>query len=460
MTNKKLRQQGDDLRSRGTSYQELLDTEEVDVPDSLRANSLEYMGSVNLSVDRYISREFHELEKEKVWPKVWQMVCREEDIPNVGDHIVYDITDYSFIIVRSAENEIKSFYNSCLHRGRTLCDKDGAAEYFRCPYHAFTWGLDGTPKFIPSRWDFGHFTEGNANLDQTKVDTWGGFVFINMDDSSMSLAEYLGILPEHFKRWPVENYYKGAHVKRIVRSNWKVAQEAFQESFHVIATHPQIMTFTADENSQYDSFGDHINRTITASAVMSPHIKNHLDETEIAAELLTLGRRNKDATDLVTLPEGMTARKFIADMTRKNVAMITGQDQSQYTDSECIDSILYNVFPNFAPWAGLNRNVVYRFRPNGDDHTSCIMEAMLLMRYDESGPRPPACEINELEEREPFVSAEELGGLGAVFDQDMANIPFIIKGMKAGKRREVVLGNYQESRIRHIHQTLDKYINA
>jgi hypothetical protein len=193
---------------------------------------------------------------------------------------------------------------------------------------------------------------------------------------------------------------------------------------------------------------------------MSPHIKNHLDETEIAAELLTLGRRNKDATDLVALPEGMTARKFIADMTRKNVAMITGQDQSQYTDSECIDSILYNVFPNFAPWAGLNRNVVYRFRPNGDDHTSCIMEAMLLMRYDESGPRPPACEINELEEREPFVSAEELGGLGAVFDQDMANIPFIIKGMKAGKRREVVLGNYQESRIRHIHQTLDKYINA
>ena len=82
------------------------------------------------------------------------------------------------------------------------------------------------------------------------------------------------------------------------------------------------------------------------------------------------------------------------------------------------------------------------------------------MRYNEAGPRPPPCEVHELEEHEAFSSAEELGGLGAVFDQDMANIPFIMKGMKAGKRREVVLGNYQEGRIRHIHQTLDKYINS
>lgn len=460
MKDKNERQQGDELRSSGVSYQALLDLEQVEVPASLRVNSLKHMGSGNLSVDRYLSREFHELEKQKVWPKVWQMVCREEEIPNVGDHIVYDIIDYSFIIVRSAENEIKSFYNSCLHRGRTLCDKSGTAEYFRCPYHAFTWGLDGKPKFIPSRWDFSHFSEENANLDQTKVDTWGGFVFINMDDNCIPLSEYLDVLPEHFERWPLAKYYKGAHVKRIVRANWKVAQEAFQESFHVIATHPQIMTFTADENSQYDAFGDHINRTITASAVMSPHIKNKLGEGEIVAELLSLGGRNNNATDTLDLPEGMTARDFMANLTRENVAKITGEDQSHYTASECIDSILYNVFPNFAPWAGLNRNVVYRFRPNGDDHTSCIMEAMLLMRYDESGPRPAPCEVHELEEQEAFSSAHVLGGLGAVFDQDMANIPFIMKGMKAGKRREVMLGNYQESRIRHIHQTLDKYINA
>ena len=196
------KQQGGELRSSGTSYQELLDLEQVDVPDSLRANTMAYMGSENLSVDRYISREFHELEKKKLWPKVWQMACREEDIPNVGDYIVYDVTDYSFIIVRSAENEIKSFYNTCLHRGRALRDKNGNDSYFRCPFHGFTWNLDGTLRFSPSKWDFEHFLKGDTNLDQTRLDTWGGFVFINMDDNCISLSDYLGVIPEHFERWP------------------------------------------------------------------------------------------------------------------------------------------------------------------------------------------------------------------------------------------------------------------
>ncbi len=454
------KQQGGELRSSGTSYQALLDLEQVDVPDSLRANTMAYMGSENLSVDRYISRDFHELEKKKLWPKVWQMACREEDIPNVGDHIIYDVTDYSFIIVRSAENEIRSFYNTCLHRGRSLRDENGNTASFRCPFHGFHWNLDGTLRSSPSQWDFEHFLKGDTSLDQTQLDTWGGFVFINMDDNCISLSEYLGVIPEHFERWPLEKYYKGVHVKRIVRANWKLAQEAFQESFHVVATHPQIMTFTADENSQYDTFGDNVNRTITASGVPSPHLKSELEESEIVAELLTLGGRNKDATDIVELPEGVTAREFMAGVTRQMVEETTGDDLSDYTTSECIDSILYNVFPNFAPWAGVNRNIVYRFLPLGDDHESCIMEVMLMMRCNENEPRPAPCEITELEEDEPFSNATELGGLGAVFDQDMSNIPYMMKGLKAGKRQKIVLANYQEGRIRHIHQTLHKYLSA
>ncbi|MFP6806748.1 MAG: RHO alpha subunit C-terminal catalytic domain-containing protein [Pseudomonadales bacterium] len=281
-----------------------------------------------------------------------------------------------------------------------------------------------------------------------------------MDDDCISLSEYLGVLPEHFERWPLENYYKGVHVKRIVRAKWKVAQEAFQESFHVIATHPQIIRFTGDENSQYDTFGENINRTITASAVVSPHLNSSPGEGEIVADLLTLGGRNKGATNNVDIPEGLTAREYMSGITRKQLEPSAGEDLSHYTMSECIDSILYNVFPNFAPWAGINRNIVYRFLPLGDDHLSCTMEVMLLMRYNQSEPRPPACEVNELEEHEPFSNATELGGLGAVFDQDMANIPHLMKGMKAGKRQQVVLGNYQGGRIRHIHQTLDKYINS
>ena len=173
---------------------------------------------------------------------------------------------------------------------------------------------------------------------------------------------------------------------------------------------------------------------------------------------MNLGGRNKDAVEEIDLPADQTARQYMANTIRQSVGAITGEDYSNYTDSECIDNILYNVFPNFAPWAGLNRNIIYRFLPNGDDHTSSIMEVMLLMRYDESGPRPPACQVHELDENEPFTNATELGGLGAVFDQDMGNIPHMIKGMKAGKRQQVVLATYQEGRIRHIHRTLEKYL--
>ncbi|MDB4309264.1 aromatic ring-hydroxylating dioxygenase subunit alpha, partial [Porticoccaceae bacterium] len=81
----KVKQQGDE-RCEGISYQNLLDDETIEVPAYLREDTNPYMGNDDISVDRWISRDFHEQEKEKLWPKVWQMTCREEDIPEVGDH--------------------------------------------------------------------------------------------------------------------------------------------------------------------------------------------------------------------------------------------------------------------------------------------------------------------------------------------------------------------------------------
>ena len=99
----KIRQQGDDVRCEGVSFQELLDMEEVPVPDYLRENTNPHMGDEDLPVERYITREFQNLEKEKMWSKVWQMVCREEDIPEVGDHHVYELFDQSVLVTRSTQ---------------------------------------------------------------------------------------------------------------------------------------------------------------------------------------------------------------------------------------------------------------------------------------------------------------------------------------------------------------------
>ena len=142
-------------RSRALTYQELLDTDTRPVPEVLRAVNPLDLPYQEIAIDRYLSRDFFSLEIDKLWKRVWQMACREDDISAVGDHLVYEIAGLSFIVVRTAADQIRAFYNSCLHRGRLLREAGGqrAAE-FRCPFHGFAWNLDGTLKHVPCQWDF------------------------------------------------------------------------------------------------------------------------------------------------------------------------------------------------------------------------------------------------------------------------------------------------------------------
>lgn len=127
--------------------------------------------------------------RKRLWKRVWQMACREEDIPNAGDNIVYDIAGMSFIVVRTAPGSFKAFYNACLHRGRMLREAGSlrAAE-FRCPFHGFAWNIDGTLKHVPCEWDFPRLRREEWCLPEAKVGTWGGFVFINPDSNAEPLA--------------------------------------------------------------------------------------------------------------------------------------------------------------------------------------------------------------------------------------------------------------------------------
>jgi phenylpropionate dioxygenase-like ring-hydroxylating dioxygenase large terminal subunit len=456
----KVKQQGDDVRCEGLSYQDILDQEQVEVPAYLRENTNPYMGDDDIDVGRWISREFHDKEKAKLWPKVWQMACREEDIPEIGDHHIYEVVNQSVIVTRSSATEIKGFINSCLHRGRILRDDDGCVGEFKCPFHGATWDLNGEFQGIPCKWDFKHLEQRDMSLPQVKVDTWGGFVFINFDENAQSLADYLAPLPDHFSRFPLHNYYKGAHVQRVVQCNWKVGAEAFMESFHTLATHSEILTFTGDANSQYDTFGDHVSRSVTPMGVASPHMPD-VTEADTLRDILDLsGRMAVDSAEGHSIPDDTTARKYVGETNRQMFEEASGEDLSDATLSELEDAILYSAFPNLQVWTGYHGNIVYRFLPNGDDHNSCIFDTMLLMRYPKGTKRPEAATVNKLRPDQSFSDAKELGGLGPVFDQDDSNMPMVQKGMLASKKGAVSLASYQESRIRHLHQTIDKYLNA
>lgn len=238
-------------RSPGISYQELLDTDTRPVPEVLRRESPRHTEPRDIPVERYTSREWHDLEVDRLWSRVWQFACREEEIPDVGDHHVYDIANRSFLIVRTAHG-IKAYPNACLHRGRRLKGFDGQCSELRCPYHGFAWTLEGALKDVPARWDFPHVVDDDFHLPEIGVGTWGGFVFVNPDPHAEPLEEFLGELASQFEVWDLAACYKEAHVARVVPANWKIAQEAFCEAFHVNATHPQVLPYLGDTMSQVD----------------------------------------------------------------------------------------------------------------------------------------------------------------------------------------------------------------
>lgn len=447
-------------RSQGESYQEMLDKEVNPVPDSLRESTNTYLGSDTLKVDRYFSREFHDLETEKLWNRTWLVTCRESELAKVGSYFVYDISKYSVVLTRTESGEVKGYFNACLHRGRQLRKDCGTASEFKCPFHGFRWNLDGDFLGAPCEWDFPHIEKETFSLPQVQIGTWGGWVFINMDLEAEPLHKYLGVLPEHFDRWKPENTFKAMHVEKVIECNWKVAWEAFIESYHTVQTHPQILPYLGDSNSQYDCWGDNISRTISPMGVVSPHLEN-IEADQTVNDWLEHSAALTDGTK-IEVPEGMTAREWLAQYYMDNFSQEYQKDLHSFsTRSEIMDSILYSVFPNFAPWAGFHPNLTYRMKPYGNDPELCTMEIIVLMRFPEGEERPADCAVQKLGKDQLFSEAEGLeGGLGRVFDQDFSNLKMVQRGLHNVQSGEIQLANYQEVRIRHFNQTLDKYIDA
>ena len=446
-------------RFEGESYQDILDRDSRQVPECLRAENAPYLGSEPIPASHYIDRSrFHE-ETQHMWMRVWQMACRLEEIPNVGDHIVYDIIDKSLLIVRSAPDRIQAYYNTCLHRGRKLATHSGNKTEFRCPFHGFTWDLNGEFRECPSPWDYQHLSTADLQLPEVQVDTWGGFVFINFSKDAPPLMEVIGPLDWHFKDWHLEDRYIHYHVAKVVPCNWKVVAEAFMESQHAPTTHPQIMTHVTDVNSQYDVFSDYVTRQISAGAEPSPLMDRSLvPEQRIVDDMMS--RRYKHHSDVGQVPADTTARRYVAQSVRENLGAKDGHDYSAVSDAELLDSILYNVFPNFSVWGGMKPTRVYRWRPNGDDVDSAIMEIYQLDRVPVDAPRPAPAALRTLSEAEKWTDAEELGGLGVIADQDMGNLPYVQEGLKTSGNNKVHFANYQDMRIRQHHIMIQRYIDG
>jgi nitrite reductase/ring-hydroxylating ferredoxin subunit len=443
------------------STQEIIAGDKVEAPGWVRSESYEFLGDQDIPKDRYIDPAYAKREFDSLWKRTWQFACREEHIPEVGDYHVYDVGPYSFILTRVGKNDIRAYYNACLHRGTKLraSGSEGRASEFKCSFHGWSWNIDGTNKEVVCAWDFPHVDRKKFSLPQARVELLGGFVFINMDPNAPSLADYIG--PEakaHIEAWKLENRYIYLHVCKRFACNWKLAVEAFLEAYHVITTHSQVAVSNGDANSQYDIYGEHVNRFISTLGVLSPHLYGKHTEQDILDQF-TLGDAGAIGDTKRTLGAGGTARQAMADMFRGMFERATNTDLSRVSDSEVLDCFSYTIFPNLYLFPGISLPMVYRFRPDPRDHRKCIYEVLFLRPVPVDGKRPAPAEPIHLEDTQSFKEAEGMDpGFGAILDQDTDNLFLQQEGLEASVKRGLTLGNYQEIRVRHFERAVDKYV--
>jgi nitrite reductase/ring-hydroxylating ferredoxin subunit len=420
--------------------------------------------------ERYTSREFFDLEMEKLWPRVWQVACREEEIPNPGDYLEYTIGDQSILVVRSDNEAIKAYFNTCPHRGTRLaadCGNFSNGE-IRCRYHAWRWDLKGNVREIVDREDFPpEMTDDKVRLGDVQVGRWGGFVFINMDPNCESLEEYLGELTTLLAPFHYEQMRFRAYRTTIFEGNWKLVIDSFNESYHPQGTHPQMLTWYDDTKMGYTQFGRHAFMGLRPGAERrigpSPRLglsDDDYDEFElllfqIEATSGLWSREDRARIEDIKkngLPDGMRAIDFLDEL-RINGLKSRGIDLSGMTKEQILDSGgAYHFFPNMIGPGSPGNSTLYRARPNGLDPDSTIMD-MWALEWVAPGSEPPQYE-------KKFYEDWRMKNWGLINNQDYANYIEVQKGLKSRGLRGMQLNPVQEANLLHMHRVIDEYLTT
>lgn len=429
---------------------------------------------VNIPAEAYISEDYARAEQDKLWRKVWLQAGRVEDIPEVGDFITYDILTDSVLIVRSGPDSIEAFHNVCPHRGRRLVDPApgarnarGTRRNFICGYHGWTFGLDGENAYVEHQEDWqGALCNGRADLGRVNVDTWGGWLWINLDPDCGPLRDYLEPAATMLDPYELQNMRARWRKWVIFDCNWKVAMEAFCETYHVATTHPEFNAFAQfrgwgrnqglHSNIGYDApkgqeedagklrlgFGE--DPRLTTAEMQNFTWENA--NTNTTPTLVAVANRLKDE-----LPEGTPA----AEVSAYWIKTAKAEDAARGVIWPTVDpqhtataGTSWQVFPNFQIGHAVNNMLCYQARPYGLDPDKCIFEAAVYELYPE-GEAPQT----EWEYTEP-------GDWPPVLQQDFNNMAAVQQGMKNVGFRGAQPNPYMERSVASLHYNLSRFMGT
>lgn len=439
-------------------FQDIVEADPRPAPAAFREYAESQLENAAVSRGRYTSAEFLRLERERMWPRVWQLAAREEQIPEDGDCVVYEGPAASFLIVRGEDDRIRAFYNSCPHRGMKLCQGAMSVATIKCPFHSIAWRLDGAVHDVPARWDFSDTPIDELNLREVRAECWQGFVFVNQSVDAPPLADYLGKLVPHFEGWDYGERYLAAMIRRPLRANWKACIEAFLEAYHLSGVHPQALPFGGESSTQYDVWPDqpHVSRFLEPVGFASDQYPRELSEQDIVdlANRVVMGAEAEPSP----LPEGMSARAAMVAGMRAAYGEMHGTDYSGLSDAEAGDAIQYHLFPNMVIFRSLPYPFVYRFLPDRTDPGRTIFEFWVFRPKGEG--EVPEARIVDLGEDQSFADADVLPDWQAqIYDQDADGLRACQDGMRDGGGMPIRFTRYQESRLRLLHHTLSRYVS-
>lgn len=195
----------------------------------------------------YVSDEWFARERDHIFFAEWFCAGRAERIANAGDYQVVDVAGESVLIVRGKDRALRAFFNVCRHRGSQLVPTTGQAHgsfggSIRCPYHSWTYELDGALRTAPFLEEGDDLAKRDLPLHRVDLDLWGGFIFVRIaaGDSPMTLAEQLGPVPERLARYDLAELRCAKSIEYDVAANWKALLENYNECYHCGPVHPEL----------------------------------------------------------------------------------------------------------------------------------------------------------------------------------------------------------------------------
>ena len=200
-------------------------------------------GARTLPYDWYADPAVLRVEQERIFARSWQYAARLDQLAEPGQLTTALAGTLPVVLARARDGELRGFVNVCRHRGHPLCDGDARRETIQCPYHAWTYGLDGALRSAPRSDREPGFDLSALGLVPVSVDTWGPFVFVNPDRDAAPLADHLGDLPARLADGGLDIDTLRFHQRDVADDyacNWKVCVENFLECYHCSVAHPSL----------------------------------------------------------------------------------------------------------------------------------------------------------------------------------------------------------------------------